>query len=169
VAPPRLLGDGNGGLPTGRESPVDEQKEVDIMDISAHISKRSSIEPRRAADAVATWSRNNRHVSLRAARLRLASTPEPTSNDPLQLAEVRGILWLSGWPVRVRLECRVWSDSEVEFSLRSTNLRWPVGTVRYVRAATMLLELVDRAAQTVGVATVQTRATLVELQLPVAA
>jgi hypothetical protein len=139
------------------------------MDISAHISKRSSIEPRKAANAVVAWCRNNRHVSVRSARLRLATGPEPTSDDPLQLAEVRGILWLSGWPVRVRLECRVWSDSEVELSLRSTSLRWPVGTDRYVEAASHLLDLVDGAARTVAEPSAQPDAAFVEFRLRVAA
>jgi hypothetical protein len=139
------------------------------MDISAHISKRSSIEPGQAAAAVASWCRSNRHVNAGAARLRLAAAPEPASNDPLQLAEIRGVLWLSGLPVRVRLECRVWSDSEVEFSLRSTSLRWPVGTARFVRAATMLLDLVDHGVRAAGDATVEPHPALVELRLPLAA
>jgi hypothetical protein len=71
--------------------------------------------------------------------------------------------------VRVRLECRVWSDSEVEFSLRSTSLRWPVGTDRYVEAASDLLDLVDGAARTVAEPSAQPDAAFVEFRLRVAA
>jgi hypothetical protein len=70
----------------------------------------------------------------------VAAEPERASSDPLELFETRGIMWVRIWPLRVRLEGRVWSETETELSLCSMNLTWPVGTTSYIRAASEALE-----------------------------
>jgi hypothetical protein len=88
-------------------------------------------------------------------RLWLAAEAEPPSLDPLQLSKRRGILWIGPWPIKVLLECTIWSETESELGLRPRHLRWPVGGTSYFHAATAVLHEVaqclmtgDRATET---------------------
>jgi hypothetical protein len=131
------------------------------MITSAYLSRKVSIEPSLAGAMVLDLDDRKLVVSpghsgspVRA-WVRVDRRPRRASGDPLQLASRRGILWVGLWPVRVHLECAVWSDSESVLGLRPSNLHWPVGTARYERAGVAILEAlgerlasVDRAART---------------------
>ena len=73
-------------------------------------------------------------------RLWLAAMPEQRNTDPDQLYAVRGILWMNGRPIRVSLECSMWSDTVSQLALRPAGLAWPVRTDRYGRRAVQVLE-----------------------------
>jgi hypothetical protein len=79
------------------------------------------------------------HGCLKRATLRLATDPEPASEDCLQLFEQRGLLLLGGWPVRVRLECTPWSETTSELGIRPTRLGWAVGGRWYSETVSCLL------------------------------
>ena len=73
-------------------------------------------------------------------RLWLAAMPEQRNADPDQLYAVRGILWMNGRPIRVSLECSMWSDTVSQLAVRPAGLAWPVRTDRFGRRAVQVLE-----------------------------
>jgi hypothetical protein len=113
---------------------------------SAYVSRKIGIEPPLVSALVLGWDDSRLVVSASRpgspvrARLLFERQPEQAGGDPLQVASHQGILWVGLFPVRVYLECAVWSDSESTLGLRPSNLRWPVGTARYSRAAMAVLE-----------------------------
>jgi hypothetical protein len=116
------------------------------MIASAYVSREIDLEPPLVSAMVLGWDGSRLVVSPSRpgspvrARLLLDRQPEQAGGDPLQVASRQGILWVGLFPVRVYLECAVWSDSESTLGLRPSNLRWPVGTARYARAAVAVLE-----------------------------
>jgi len=116
------------------------------MTIAAHITRRLEVPPSETQVALTEWQQGLPLIGGTCGRLRsapgiwVAAEPERASSDPLELFETRGIMWVRIWPLRVRLEGRVWSETETELSLCSMNLTWPVGTTSYIRAASEALE-----------------------------
>ena len=118
------------------------------MITTAFVSTRLSMHPLSAQCAVREWHQSLPPV-VRArgcvrfeSRLWLAAMPEQENSDPDQLYAVRGTLWLNGRPIRVGLECSMWSDTVSLLALRPASLAWPVRTDRYGRRATQVLKLV---------------------------
>lgn len=115
---------------------------------TAFVSTRLSMHPLSAQSAVREWHQSLPPV-MRArgcvrfeSRLWLAAMPEQDNSNPDHLYAVRGTLWLNGRPIRVGLECSMWSDTVSLLALRPASLGWPVQTDRYGRRAAQVLERV---------------------------
>jgi hypothetical protein len=96
--------------------------------------------------AVAEWHRSLPHVSLARSFVRLgprfwlATQPQVASADRHQLYAVRGILWIGGWPIRVILECSMWSATLSQVAIRPAHVAWPVGSPSYWSLAAAVLD-----------------------------
>jgi hypothetical protein len=113
---------------------------------TAFVSTRLSLHPSSAQSALREWHQSLPPV-MRARgcvrfenRLWLAAMPEQGNPDPDQLYAVRGTLWMNGRPIRVGLECSMWSGTVSQLALRPALLAWPVRTDRYGRRAVQVLE-----------------------------
>lgn len=113
------------------------------MAVHAYVSRRVLIDPEVARQRLAEWIRcpdlpaSPAAVMSTFARFWPVGGLTPERMDCL--FAVRGLLWVAIYPVRVRLECTLWSQSECELGLRPAYLRWPVGGRRYFREAAALL------------------------------
>ena len=113
---------------------------------TALVSTRLSVHPSSAPRALREWHESLPPVTRARGfvrfenRLWLAAMPEQKNTDPDQLYAVRGILWMNGRPIRVGLECSMWSDTVSQLALRPAGLAWPVRTDRYGRRAVQALE-----------------------------
>ena len=113
---------------------------------TAFVSTRLNIHPASIQGALSKWHQSLPPV-MRAcscvrfeSRLWLAAVPEQGYSDPDQLYAVRGMLWMNGRPIRVGLECSMWSGTVSQLALRPARLAWPVRTDRYGRRAAQVLE-----------------------------
>ena len=113
---------------------------------SAFVSLRMPIHPASVQCQVGKWHQNLSPVVgpsgrvLVGRRLWLAADRRPPNPDRSQLYAVKGLLWMSGRPIRVDLEFSMWSATVTEVGLRPAHLLWPVRTERYGRQAAQLLE-----------------------------
>lgn len=113
---------------------------------SVYLAQRLRVDPTKAQRLFDVWrpgrvGADGSHVGRKfQSRLWLAAEPELPSLDPLQLSQRKGILWIGPWPIKVMLECTIWSVTESELGLRPHNLQWPVGGTMYFRAATVALK-----------------------------
>jgi hypothetical protein len=125
----------------------------DMMFDTAFISSRMDMHPASVDTAVAEWHRSLPPVAgartfvRLGRRLWLATQPQLVSSDPLQLYAVRGILWINGWPIRVILECSMWSATVSQVAIRPAHLSWPVRSGSYwSRAAAVLDDVIGSLA-----------------------
>ena len=113
---------------------------------TAFVSTRLSLHPSSVPRAFSEWHQSLPPVKRARGCVRfenrfwLAAMPEQGNADPDQLYAVRGILWMNGRPIRVGLECSMWSDTVAQLALRPARLAWPVRTDRYGRRAVQVLE-----------------------------
>ena len=113
---------------------------------TAYVSTRLNIHPSSAQGALREWHQSlpvvmrTRGCVRFESRLWLAAMPEQGSLDPDQLYTVRSTLWMNGLPIRVGLECSMWSDTVSQLAIRPERLAWPVRTDRYGRRAAQVLE-----------------------------
>jgi hypothetical protein len=113
---------------------------------TAFVSTRLNLHPSSAQSALTEWHQSLPPVTRAREfvrcenRLWLAALPEQGNSDPNQLYAVRGILWVNGRPIRVGLECSMWSHTVSQLALRPAHLAWPVRNGRYGRRAAQVLE-----------------------------
>jgi hypothetical protein len=138
---------------------------------TAFISARMDMHPAAVDTAVAEWHRGLPDVSVARSFVRLghrfwlATQPQVASADPLQFYAVRGILWIAGWPVRVILECSMWSATLSQVAIRPAHLAWPVSSPSYWSRAAAVL---DDVIGSLGAATLPERVDIHEGQRAVA-
>jgi hypothetical protein len=117
------------------------------MFASAHVSLRILMPPQEACSALQglhdhAVAREPFRMHKGASGLWLSRQRTVHCDDPLRIVQLPGRLWVSPWPVRVRLECSAWSDNEAELGIQPIRLNWPVCSDRYCKVArTALAEL----------------------------
>jgi hypothetical protein len=116
-----------------------------VIDTS-FVSTKLSVHPSSVHTAVGKWHQSLPSVTMAHGcvrfghRLWLATKCQQASSDPLELYAVRGILWMNGRPIRVKLEFSMWSATVSQLAFTPAHLGWPVRTERYARRAAQFLE-----------------------------
>jgi hypothetical protein len=114
-------------------------------------SKRLDLHPRSVPYVAAAWHQGLESVRWTRQSVRLDrhvwlnSEAELDSANPLRLYGVRGILWISGQAVPVTLELSLWSNTLSEVAVYPAGITRPVGSERYERRVTAVLDVVSRS------------------------
>ena len=118
------------------------------MNNNAYISRRLPIHPANAGVVLDSWCRGLRPIAVSERFVRaegglwLSADADRGTGGRHQLRSIRGLQWISGRPVSVRLELDAWSTDESQLALRPSSLAWPVRTDHYARRVTDAVERV---------------------------